>query len=223
MEERLRSDLAASPLYSFVREGWLEWGQEIVSVQVREDDFLLYVLWGLDLIKQEGMDVCKNFRSRLYIGLRNHFLDCGYTPHQNDLDYISNLTSACCLYCYGLVLTDVYDASDVYSSLVNGFGKHWSNVKAQWDTIKPDMNTPDLKEWIIEYVKSEEYYTSGEKIEWLEEEPVNLPDIARITRGPVQIMQVNIGQFNNAPGATFTDKSLNVKIEGNNGEYRKIQ
>ena len=219
MEERLRSDLAASPLYSFVREGWLEWGQEIVSVQVREDDFLLYVLWGLDLIKQEGMDVCKNFRSRLYIGLRNHFLDCGYTPHQNDLDYISNLTSACCLYCYGLVLTDVYDASDVYSGLVSGFGKHWSNVKAQWDTIRPDMNSQELKKWIIEYVKSDEYYTSGERIAWLNEDGsaalVNIPGIA----GGKQQLSVHnyIQNFHNEAGAVFKDESITINVNKDNG------
>lgn len=219
MEERLRSDLAASPLYSFIQQGWLEWGQEIVSVQVREEDFLLYVLWGVDLIKQEGMDVCKNFRSRLYMGLRNHFLDCGYTPHQNDLDYISNLTSACCLYCYGLVLTDVYDASDVYSSLVNGFGKHWSNVKAQWDTIKPDMNTPDLKEWIIEYVKSEEYYTSGEKIAWLNEErTTDLVSIPGVSNGKQQVnIHTYIQNFTNEAGGVYKDESITVNVNKDNG------
>lgn len=223
MEERLRSDLAESPLYGFIQAGWLEWGQEIVSVQVREDDFLLYVLWGLDMIKQEGTDVCKNFRSRVYMGLRTHFLDCGYTPQQNDLEYVANLACACCLYCYGLVLTDVHDASDLYSGLVSGFGKHWDSVKEKWNEIRKDVDASELKKWIVEYMKSEEYYTSGERIEWLENEPENLPDVVRLTRGPVQITQVNIGQFNNAPGATFTDKSLNVKIEGNNGEYKPIQ
>lgn len=219
MEERLRSDLAASPLYSFVREGWLECGQKIVSVQVREEDFLLYVLWGVDLIKQEGMDVCKNFRSRLYMGLRNHFLDCGYTPHQNDLDYISNLTSACCLYCYGLVLTDVYDASDVYSSLVNGFGKHWSNVKAQWDTIKPDMNTLELKKWIVEYVKSEEYYTSGEKIAWLNEEgTTDLVSIPGVSNGKQQVnIHTYIQNFTNEAGGVYKDESITVNVNKDNG------
>lgn len=219
MEERLRSDLAASPLYSFVREGWLEWGQKIVSVQVREEDFLLYVLWGVDLIKQEGMDVCKNFRSRLYMGLRNHFLDCGYTPHQNDLDYISNLTSACCLYCYGLVLTDVYDASDVYSSLVNGFEKHWSNVKAQWDTIKPDMNTQELKKWIVEYVKSEEYYTSGEKIAWLNEErTTDLVSIPGVSNGKQQVnIHTYIQNFTNEAGGVYKDESITVNVNKDNG------
>ena len=53
--------------------------------------------------------------------------------------------------------------------------------------------------------------------------PDNFPEIARIARGPVQIMQVNIEQFNNAPGASFTDKSLNVKIEGDYGEYKQLQ
>lgn len=86
-----------------------------------------------------------------------------------------------------------------------------------------DGRTPELKEWLVEYMGSEEYYTSGERIEWLEPMPENLPDIARIARGPVQIMQVNIEQFNNAPGASFTDKSLNVKIEGDYGEYKQLQ
>ena len=219
MEERLRSDLASSPLYTFVQQGWLEWGQEIVSVQVREEDFLLYVLWGLDLIKQEGMDVCKNFRSKLYMGLRTHFLDSGYTPHQNDLEYLSNLACACCLYCYGLIMTHVHDATDVYSNLVNGFGKHWSGVKVQWDKIRQDVDTQELKKWIIEYMSSEEYYTSGEKIAWLNEDgSTDLVSIPGVSNGRQQVnIHTYIQNFTNEAGGVYKDESITVNVNKDNG------
>lgn len=217
MEERLRSDLASSPLYTFVQQGWLEWGQEIVSVQVREEDFLLYVLWGLDLIKQEGMDVCKNFRSKLYMGLRTHFLDSGYTPHQDDLEYLSNLACACCLYCYGLILTHVHDATDVYSNLVNGFGKHWCSVKVQWDRIRQDVDTQELKKWILEYMKSEEYYTSGEKIAWLNEDgSTDLVSIPGVSNGRQQVnIHTYIQNFTNE--GVYKDESITVNVNKENG------
>ena len=219
MEERLRSDLTSSPLYTFVQQGWLEWGQGIVSVQVREEDFLLYVLWGLDLIKQEGMDVCKNFRSKLYMGLRTHFLDSGYTPHQDDLEYLSNLACACCLYCYGLILTHVHDATDVYSNLVNGFGKHWSGVKVQWDKIRQDVDTQELKKWILEYMKSEEYYTSGEKIAWLNEDgSTDLVSIPGVSNGRQQVtIHTYIQNFTNEAGGVYKDESITVNVNQDNG------
>jgi hypothetical protein len=153
--------------------------------------------------------------------VRDLFIARQFSSNQNDLKTITDLVCASSLFCFGLVLTGDFDNQKLYGELMKGFDK--DNVMVEWGKIEMDSNTPALKAWMEEYMKSDEYYTSGEKIEWLEQEPENLPDIVRIARGPVQIMQVNIGQFNNAPGATFTDKSLNVKIEGNNGEYRKIQ
>jgi hypothetical protein len=221
MDERLRCDLLQSPVYGFVQDKWLVWSQDIYAVQMQEQDFLLCLLWGLDLIKDERDDVAKTFRARVYKGVRDLFIARQFSSNQNDLKTITDFVCASSLFCFGLVLTGDFDNQKLYGELMKGFDK--DNVMVEWGKIEMDSNTPALKTWMEEYMKSDEYYTSGEKIEWLEQEPENLPDIVRIARGPVQIMQVNIGQFNNAPGATFTDKSLNVKIEGNNGEYRKIQ
>jgi hypothetical protein len=68
MDERLRCDLLQSPLYGFVQDKWLVWSQDIYAVQMQEEDFLLCLLWGLDLIKDERDGVAKTFRARVYKG-----------------------------------------------------------------------------------------------------------------------------------------------------------
>ena len=40
-----------SPLYEFVRMRWIEWEQRILSMQVDDSEFLLYLVWALDSIK----------------------------------------------------------------------------------------------------------------------------------------------------------------------------
>lgn len=222
MEERLRSSLLDSPLYGYVQTGWLEWQQGICSVQLQEEDFMLYLLWSLDQIKEKREAVAQKLRAVVFKGVRDRFIDSQFQSNQSDIEYVSNLVCACSLYCFGLVLTGNFENQDLYVDLLAGLGDHKDAVMGIHDKIEVEDKT-ELKEWLVGYMDCEEYYTSGEKIEWLEEELVNLPDIARITRGPVQIMQVNIEQFNNAPGATFTDKSLNVKIEGDYGEHKSIQ
>lgn len=223
MEGRLKRSFTESPLYRFVREGWFEWGQKVCSVQVQEDDFALYLTWALDLIKEEREDVASKLWGKVYMGLRDRFIASDFTSNKGDLAYLSDLVCACAYYCFGLVLTGDFDNQRLFCELTKGFGEHKDGVLLIWEKIEMVSDTPALKAWLEEYMNSEEYYTSGERIEWLEAMPENVPDVVRLTRGPVQIMQVNIEQFNNAPGATFTDKSLNVKIEGDYGEHKSIQ
>ena len=182
---------------------------------------MLYLLWSLDQIKEKREAVAQKLRALVFKGVRDKFIESQFQSNQSDIEYVSNLVCACSLYCFGLVLTGIFENQDLYVDLLAGLGDHKDAVMGIHDKIEVEDKT-ELKEWLVSYMDCEEYYTSGERIEWLEEEPVNLPDIARITRGPVQIMQVHIDQFNNAPGATFTDKSLNVKIEGGYGEYKQI-
>ena len=223
MEGRLKRSFAESPLYGFVREGWFEWGQNVCSVQVQEDDFALYLTWALDLIKEEREDVASRLWGRVYMALRDRFIASDFSSNKDDLAYLTDLVCACAYYCFGLVLTGDFDNQRLFCELTKGFGDHKDGVMRIWEKMGMDERTPELKEWLVEYMGSEEFYTSGERIEWLEPVPENLPDIARIARGPVQVVQVNIEQFNNAPGASFTDRSLNVKIEGDYGEYKQLQ
>lgn len=44
MGEERRNELLDSPLYDFVKRGWGKWSREIVSVQVTDEDFLLYLV-----------------------------------------------------------------------------------------------------------------------------------------------------------------------------------
>ena len=41
-----------TPLFLFIQQEWPEIEQEIKTVQVQEEDFLLYVLWALDSVKE---------------------------------------------------------------------------------------------------------------------------------------------------------------------------
>ena len=45
-----------TPLFRFIKEEWPEIEQEIKTVQVLEGDFLLYVLWALDSVKEGEKD-----------------------------------------------------------------------------------------------------------------------------------------------------------------------
>ena len=56
-----------SPLYGFVKRGWRKWSQKIVSLQVRDEDFLLYLVWALDSVKQQDEDVNVQFRDVSHI------------------------------------------------------------------------------------------------------------------------------------------------------------
>ena len=56
-----------SPLYGFVKRGWLKWSQKIVSLQVRDEDFLLYLVWGYSGESYDrAVDSCvKRLRAKL--------------------------------------------------------------------------------------------------------------------------------------------------------------
>ena len=70
MVEERKNELLSSPLYSFVERGWKKWSQEIIGVQVIEDDFLLYLLWSLDDIKEQKEGINDSLWDDAYEGLR---------------------------------------------------------------------------------------------------------------------------------------------------------
>jgi hypothetical protein len=45
MAEGRNNEVLESPLFDFVKRGWLKWSQSIISVQATEEDFLLYLVW----------------------------------------------------------------------------------------------------------------------------------------------------------------------------------
>lgn len=106
MAEERNNKLLESPLYTFVAKGWVKWSQKIVSLQAGEEDFLLYLVWALDTIKEQDVGINAGLRDRVYTGLRDHFISQHFASNKPDLDYLTNLVCAAALACFGLTLTD---------------------------------------------------------------------------------------------------------------------
>ena len=108
-----------SPLYGFVKRGWLKWSQKIVSLQVRDEDFLLYLVWALDSVKQQDEDVNVQFRDVVFSSLRDKFILSKFTSNGEDLAYLTNLVCAATLACLGLGLKDSSENLRIFTDLVN--------------------------------------------------------------------------------------------------------
>ena len=219
MEGKLKRSFAESPLYRFVREGWFEWGQKVCSVQVQEDDFALYLTWALDLIKEEREDVAPRLWGRVYMALRDRFIASDFSSNKDDLAYLTDLVCACAYYCFGLVLTGDFDNQRLFCELTKGFGEHKDGVMRIWEKMGMDGRTPELKEWLVEYMGSEEYYTSGEKIAWLNEEgTTDLVSIPGVSNGKQQVnIHTYIQNFTNEAGGVYKDESITVNVNQDNG------
>ena len=164
MAEERKNKMLDSPLYSFVSKGWVKWSQKIVSLQAGEEDFLLYLVWVLDTIKEQDEGINAGLRDRVYVGLRDHFISRHFASNKPDLDYLTNLVCAAALACFGLTLTDSQEKQKIYSELVAGFGEHWREIQELKASM--DMSSPDLKEWVVDYVESDVFYSYSNVIEW---------------------------------------------------------
>lgn len=163
-----------SPLYAFVTKGWVKWSQKIVSLQAGEEDFLLYLVWALDTIKEQEDGINSGLRDRVYAGLRNHFISRHFTSNKPDLDYLTNLVCAAALACFGLTLTDSLENQKIYSELVSGFGEHWKDINALKSGADMDTSAPELKEWAVAYMASEHFSTYNDVIDWNNDDMADL-------------------------------------------------
>ena len=156
MAEERKNKLLGSPVFAFVTKGWVKWSQKIVTLQAGEEDFLLYLVWALDTIKEQedGTNAC--FYDTVYNALRNCFRASQFNTNKNDLDYLTDLVCAAALACFGLTLTDSQENQKIYSELVSGFGEHWKDINDLKSSM--DTNSPDLKDWVLEYVESDDFY-----------------------------------------------------------------
>lgn len=164
MAEERKNELLESPLYAFVVNGWTKWSQKIVTLQAGKEDFILYLVWTLDTIKEQEDGINAGLRDHVYEGLRDHFINRQFASNKPDLDYLTNLVCAAALACFGLTLTDSQENQKIYSELVSGFGEDWKDIqdlKASMDT-----NNPELKEWLVNHVESDGFFTYSNEIEW---------------------------------------------------------
>ncbi len=160
-----RNDINESPLWDLVQDGWVEWVQGIKSAMIREEDFLLYLVWALENIKGQGSRDDKRFRLTVYDALRNKLIDNESDWNVEDTNYVTNLVCACCLSCYGLTLIGSSENRDIYEDLVGSMGEYLNEVrtlKAKIDTV----NIPELKDWVVAFMKNDLFYTKDNEIEW---------------------------------------------------------
>ena len=174
MAEERKNKLLESPLYAFVAKGWTKWSQEIVTLQAGKEDFLLYLVWTLDTIKEQEEGINAGLRDHVYEGLRDHFIDRRFASNKSDLDYLTNLVCAVALACFGLTLTDSQENQKIYSELVSGFGEHWKDINALKSGANMDTSAPELKEWAVAYVASEHFSTYNDVIDWNNDDMADL-------------------------------------------------
>ena len=161
-----KNKLLESPLYAFVAKGWVKWSQKIVSLQAGEEDFLLYLVWALDTIKEQEDGINASFYDTVFNALRNSFRASQFNTNKDDLEYLTNLVCAAALACFGLTLTDSLENQKIYSELVSGFGEHWKDINALKTGADMDTSAPELKEWAVAYVASEHFSTYNDVIDW---------------------------------------------------------
>ena len=166
MAKEGKNKLLESPLYAFVAKGWVRWSQEIVSVQAGAEDFMLYLVWALDSIKEQSDGINSGLWGQVYNGLRNRFIESQFRSEKADLEYLTNLVCATALACFGLALTDSPDNQKIYSELVAGFGEHWRDINDLKSSSEMDTSDPELKEWVVAYMASEHFSTYNDVIDW---------------------------------------------------------
>lgn len=184
-----------SPLYEFVRMRWIEWEQRILSMQVDDSEFLLYLVWALDSIKEQDERVLRNFRGFVYGSIRKRSIERNFAAPKEDIDYVSNLVCACALFCYGLTLTESHDNRRVYSELVGGMVEYWPAIREIKNSIEIDENTQTLKDWIVEYMKDDDYFTLSDVIEWDDGRDSVLPDIIGRRNQVINVTIENLSTF----------------------------
>ena len=155
-----------SPLYEFVRKGWRKWSQKILSIQVRDEDFLLYLVWALDTVKQQDGDVNVQFRDIVFSSLRDKFILSKFTSNGEDLSYLTNLACAAALACVGLTLKESSENQRIFSELVSGHGEHWETIRKMKHSVDMDTDIDGLQEWMIDYMGSGLFYTFSDEIDW---------------------------------------------------------
>ena len=150
-----------------VARNWPRWEQGIGAVQVQEEDFVLYLMWGIDLVKEQSEGVNERLREMVFSALRRKFIKSSFSSNGQDLGYLSDLVCAGLMYCYGLVLTESLGYLQVYDELLKGFGGDWKKIQEIKGRIVADDGL--IKEWMIEYMKSERFFTAKDEVEWAAE------------------------------------------------------
>ena len=210
--EDVRNNILESPLFEFIEEGWIEWVTALKTSCVDENDILLYVVWGLDTLKENDKSAKEKFWNFVYTSIHRHLKD--KNVKDDDYRYLTNLVCACTLHCIGIVLTGDYDMQDLYCEVNRGLGENISNVNWLRNRMAVDLESTALKDWVREYMQSDVFLTTSKNMAWDDTVVSNLPDLVGggAVTPAVNLTQVNIGTLHNHPGATYNDNSVSVEL-----------
>ena len=106
MAENVANKLLESPLLTAIQDRWIEFEEDINSLQVQAADLILYTVWVLDSIKTQTTGFEQTMWKMTHTALRKRFIESQFKSDKGDLEYLTNLTCAYALYCYGLTITD---------------------------------------------------------------------------------------------------------------------
>lgn len=144
--------LSGSPLCDFISKEWTKCANDLDSIEVEESDFLLYILWVIDTLRDYGNreqflgDPWNNTR----MAIRAHLRKKGFASGKEDVDLLTRTVCGHSLFCWSLVMTDDVNASDVnrdaYMSFIHKLDSHWKEVGAIMDSLQYE-HLPELRQW----------------------------------------------------------------------------
>ncbi len=210
--EDVKNNILESPVFEFIEEGWIEWVTGVKTSSVDENDLLLYLIWGLDTLKENDKNAREKYWNLVYSAIYRHLKE--RKVEDDDIKYLTNLVCACTLHCLGLNLTGNYDMQDLYCEVVSGIGEKLAKVNWLKNKMAVDAGSMPLKKWVREYMESETFLTISKATAWDDTNVDRLPDLVRGGAGvpAVNLTQVNIGTLHNHPGATYNDNSVSVEL-----------
>ena len=175
--EDVKNNILESPVFEFIEEGWIEWVTGVKTSSVDENDLLLYLIWGLDTLKENEKNVREKYWNLVYSAIYKHLKD--RKVEDGDINYLTNLICACTMHCIGLNLAGNYDMQDLFCELNHGFGDKLAGVKWLKDKMTVDSSSTPLKEWVRDYMASDIFLTTSKNIAWDDTKVDNLPDLVR--------------------------------------------
>ena len=179
---------------------------------VDENDLLLYLIWGLDTLKENEKNVREKYWNLVYSAIYKHLKD--RKVEDGDINYLTNLICACTMHCIGLNLAGNYDMQDLFCELNHGFGDKLAGVKWLKDKMTVDSSSTPLKEWVRDYMASDIFLTTSKNIAWDDTKVDNLPDLVRgvpmVQSGSPHYHIQHVETFNNA--GVVNDYSSNIEI-----------
>lgn len=153
-----------SPFYNFLTGEWVSLSAKLDSIEMEETDFVLYVLWVIDSLRDSDSrpGLLKDPWAVIRMAIREHLRAQGYTKGKEDIDYLTGAVCGHALYCWGFVLTDAANDSQTnresFMVFEHNLGAHWKNVQGLLNSIKCE-SASELRQWMISYVNGELFFT----------------------------------------------------------------